>query len=168
LEDVRKIIEKWAPKATDAKQADQQQAAPATTAVIKAPDAVAVQPAASEEDPVDMDRLMEFTDGSEENLRELVDLYLTQTTEQLEKLRNSVAAADAAEVRRVAHSCAGASATCGMRQLVPLLRELESQGRDGKLTSAPGLCEQALREFQHIRSFLQGRLPGHSQMAVKS
>jgi CheY-like chemotaxis protein len=168
LDDVRKIIEKWGAKATGAKQADQQQqAAPAATGATKGPERAAVQPAASE-DPVDMERLMEFTDGSQENLQELVDLYLTQTTEQLEKLRHSVAAADAAEVRRVAHSCAGASATCGMRQLVPLLRELEHQGREGKLTSAATICEQALGEFQRIRSFLEGRLPGQAQVAVKS
>jgi len=78
----------------------------------------------------------------------------------LEKLRSSVVAADAAEVRRVAHSCAGASATCGMRQLVPLLLELEGQGREGKLVNAEKLCQQALHEFQRIRSFLDERVPG--------
>ena len=164
LEDVRKIIEKWGAKVAGAEQAEKQQQA--TSPQLSG--AVAAPATTSEADPVDMERLMEFTDGSSDNLRELVELYLTQTTEQLEKLRNSVAAADAAEVRRVAHSCAGASATCGMRQLVPLLRELEGQGREGKLTTAEKICEQAHREFQRIRSFLEQRLTSRAQATLKS
>jgi HPt (histidine-containing phosphotransfer) domain-containing protein len=169
LEDVRKIIERWGPKITGSAPAnpEAQQAAPAQPSNPKPVEPAPVQ-AGSPEAPVDMDRLSEFTDGSPENLRELVALYLTQTTEQLEKLRSSVAAADAAEVRRVAHSCAGASATCGMRQLVPLLRELESQGRQGNLTTAQNLCDQALGEFQRIRSFLEERVCNQPQVAVKS
>jgi HPt (histidine-containing phosphotransfer) domain-containing protein len=115
-----------------------------------------------------MDRLLEFTDGSPENLRELVELYLSQTTEQLEKLRAALAAADAAEVRRVAHSCAGASATCGMRHMVPLLRELERQGREGKLADADSLFEQTAREFQKVRLFLESRPASQNDVAAKN
>src|SRR5207248_2676000 len=122
----------------------------------------------TEEDPVDMDRLNEFTDGSAENLRELVTLYLTQTTEQFDKLRAAVSAADAAEVRRLAHSCAGASATCGMRHLVHPLRELERQGREGKLTDAETVFEQATREFKRIQSFLEDRQLGQADVAAKN
>jgi CheY-like chemotaxis protein len=42
LEDVRKIIEKWAPTATGPKQADQEQAAPASAPPTKPPEAAAV------------------------------------------------------------------------------------------------------------------------------
>jgi HPt (histidine-containing phosphotransfer) domain-containing protein len=121
-----------------------------------------------EEDPVDMERLMEFTDGNAENLRELVELYLTQTTEQFEELRGAVAGADALDIRRVAHSCAGASATCGMRHLVPLLRELERQGRDGKLTDTESVFQRAMGEFKRIRSFLEERRLGQADIAAKS
>jgi CheY-like chemotaxis protein len=162
-EDVRKTIEAWAPQALQpgvpvpsADPAAQSQDAPATD-----PNAPA-----SETGPVDIDRLLEFTDGSPENLRELVELYLTQTTEQLEKLRAALAAADPAEVRRVAHSCAGASATCGMRYMVPLLRELERQGREGKLTDAGGIFEQTAREFQKVRNYLESRQVGEGDVAA--
>jgi len=72
-----------------------------------------------------MKRLRDFADGSEDSLRELVTLFVTQTTEQLGQLAEAIRALDAAEVRRLAHSCAGASATCGMSSLAQLLRELE-------------------------------------------
>jgi hypothetical protein len=49
-----------------------------------------------------------------------------------------------------------------MRQLVPLLRELERQGLEGKLTGAGDLCQQANQEFIRIRSFLDAYLVSHS------
>jgi HPt (histidine-containing phosphotransfer) domain-containing protein len=165
-EDVRKIIELWGAKAVSS--APQIQAANVKNAPASPGNGAAQNPAqpAAEEDPVDMDRLMEFTDGSPDNLRELVELYLTQTTEQLAKLRAAVAAADPAEVRRVAHSCAGASATCGMRHLVPLLRELERQGKEGTLTDAGNVVEQTTREFERIRLFLESRDVGSAGVAA--
>jgi CheY-like chemotaxis protein len=165
-EDVRKIIECWAAKRAALEPLTQPQTAPVE--ISKTPPPGAVVAPASGEEPVDMDRLMEFTDGSAENLRELVALYLTQTTEQLDKLRAALAAPDPCEVRRVAHSCAGASATCGMRNLVPLLRELERQGREGKLTNAESIFEQANLEFKRIRSFLEGRGVGQADVAAKN
>jgi HPt (histidine-containing phosphotransfer) domain-containing protein len=57
-------------------------------------------------------------------------------------------------VRRVAHSCAGASSTCGMRRIVPPLRELERQGDAGALTTADELCELVRTEFESIKAAL--------------
>jgi HPt (histidine-containing phosphotransfer) domain-containing protein len=109
--------------------------------------------------------LNEFTDGNLESLRELVTLYLDQTTTQLEQLENAIEAQSAAEVRRLAHSCAGASATCGMRRLVPMLRELERKGFENKLDGAATICEDASREFERIRSFLEAHLVSCSNLA---
>jgi HPt (histidine-containing phosphotransfer) domain-containing protein len=107
---------------------------------------------------VDMDRLKDLTDGNEENLRELVELYIKQTGEQMEQIQTAVQANRTDEVRRVAHSCAGASATCGITRLVPLLRELERQGQEGKLTNAEELSRQATKEFEQVRTFLSAQL----------
>jgi CheY-like chemotaxis protein len=162
LEDVRMIIERWGAIALGAD--------PAATAAVSAaaPGHVlnAVQPA--EEAPVDMERLLEFSDGSLENLRELVNLYIEQTGEQLEKMKSAVALNSGPEVRRLAHSCAGASATCGMRRLVPTLRELERQGHDGSLTTAPQLYQEASQEFIRIRKFLETYLASRSELASKA
>ena len=169
LEDVRHMIERWGAKAAleqPAQQLPGMDAADADSPAAPGPASGSTKVA--DEDPVDMERLLEFTDGSADNLRELVTLYLTQTTEQLEKLRAAVAAGDSAEVRRVAHSCAGASATCGMRHLVPLLRELEQQGRDGKLTSAEDVFKQAGKEFKRICSFFEERQAGQADIAAKN
>jgi HPt (histidine-containing phosphotransfer) domain-containing protein len=115
-----------------------------------------------------MERLLDFTDGNLDSLRELVTLYLDQTGRQVEQLEAAIQAGSAQEVRRLAHSCAGASATCGMGRLVPLLRELERQGYEEKLTTAPQLCQEAGREFERIRSFLEAYLANHAEMAAKT
>ncbi|HRT55893.1 MAG TPA: response regulator [Candidatus Paceibacterota bacterium] len=163
LEDIRNIIERWGPKVAA------NQAEPALAAVdCRGADrgGEPAPPAAGGNAPVDMDRLLEFTDGNPDSLRELVTLYLQQTGEQFEQLEAAVEAGKAGEVRRLAHSCAGASATCGMRDLVPLLRELERQGAEGVLRDADKLLQGAKREFQRIESFLQSHLSCQPELTV--
>jgi len=141
--DVRQIIERWNPQNGTAHLAKV-----ALTAKAAAPPPPAAEP------PVDMDRLNSLVDGDTNGLRELIELYLKQTTQQLAQLEAAARAQNADEVRRVAHSCAGASATLGMTRLVPTLRDLEKQGASGTLTNAVQLCENATREFKLIQEFL--------------
>jgi HPt (histidine-containing phosphotransfer) domain-containing protein len=123
------------------------------------PVAPAPQPRSDEpeEPPVDFERLSELAGGDEAGIRELTDLYLTQTTEQLSSLKAAVDAGTLQEIERIAHKSAGASATCGMNAIVPALRELERQGREGKLSGATALAEQATKELERIRAFLDNR-----------
>jgi HPt (histidine-containing phosphotransfer) domain-containing protein len=105
--------------------------------------------------PVDMARLSEFSGDMDDGFRELVDLYLTQTTQQLEQLRVAVDGGNAERVRNLAHSCAGASSTCGMVGIVPLLRQLEQLGTENSLAEAPQIFISVTAEFDRIRTFLQ-------------
>jgi HPt (histidine-containing phosphotransfer) domain-containing protein len=123
--------------------------------------------AAPEVECVDLQRLLEFTNGDPDSFRELATLYLTQTREQLEQLAAAVQTEATGEVRRIAHSCAGASATCGMRRLVPLLRELERQGAEEKLHNAANICQEANREFDCVRKILEAHLSKDAELAAK-
>jgi len=109
------------------------------------------------DEPVEMERLNELTDGDADSIRELIDMFYKQTTQQLEQLGAAVRANKADDVRRLAHSCAGASATLGMVRFVPLLRELEKQGASGTLTTAAQVYEAAAREFEAIQKYLATR-----------
>ena len=140
--EVRAIIERWSS----------QIGSPAPVAPAAPPATVA--PPVAEEPPVEMDRLMDLGGGDMESLKELVELYLKQTTEQIAQLGTAIRANQPEQVRHVAHSCAGASATLGMARLVPLLLELERQGKAGQLTSAESLCADLAREFGRIQDFL--------------
>jgi CheY-like chemotaxis protein/HPt (histidine-containing phosphotransfer) domain-containing protein len=177
-EDIRLIIERWAASAAKLDLQEKNGAPEGSAGRAPAGDAPngtdshggASVPAScvitpDEEPPVDIDRLHEFTDGNVDSLRELVTLYLDQTTTQLEQLEAAIQAKSATEVRRLAHSCAGASATCGMRRLVPMLRELEHKGFENKLEGAAQICENASREFERIRTFLEAHLVSASNLA---
>ncbi|HEY4984906.1 MAG TPA: response regulator [Verrucomicrobiae bacterium] len=143
--DVRAVIERWGSQSAPAAPA-----APAPKADAPAP--------VVEEPPVEMDILNDLTDGNADSLRELVDLFFKQTTQQLEQLEAAVRANKAEDVRRVAHSCAGASATLGMTRFVPLLRKLERQGASGTLITATQVYEDTAREFKLIQNFLAAQL----------
>ncbi len=163
-EDIRTALERWGkpaatPPARVASESTQSgskpEAAPSTepqprktetTMQIKLPP------------PVDMERLLDFANGDPANLRELIELYLQQTVKQIMQLNAAVAARSGDEVRRLAHSCAGASSTCGMTVIVPLLRELERQGSEGLQSNAANLTSDVTHEFDRIRSFLLNHL----------
>lgn len=162
-EQVRAIVERWAPSASVHLPAERATNLETTMNTNSDP-----QRQAAEEPPVDMARLMEFTEGNPENLRELVSLYLTQTREQLAQLGEAVQAGNAAEVRRVAHSCAGASATCGITKLVAPLRELEHRGQKGNLTGATELHAQITAEFERVSHFLAPYLQLSADLPVEA
>jgi CheY-like chemotaxis protein/nitrogen-specific signal transduction histidine kinase/HPt (histidine-containing phosphotransfer) domain-containing protein len=103
--------------------------------------------------PVDLDRLLDFAAGDREQLLELVNIYLRQTTEQLEAIVTALQSGDASAVARVAHSCAGASATCGMRNIVPLLRQVELLANEGNLGRVTEVIPHVTEEFTIIKQF---------------
>jgi signal transduction histidine kinase/two-component SAPR family response regulator/HPt (histidine-containing phosphotransfer) domain-containing protein len=157
--DMRKVIERWSAQVAAA--APQQPVATASSPPVAMPaskpaptPAPAAVQSAPAEPPVEMDRLNSLTDGNIESLRELIELYIRQTSQQLAQLEAAARNQKADDVRRVAHSCAGASATLGMTRLVPLLRHLEKQGAAGVLTDAAQTVENAVHEFKLIQNFL--------------
>jgi CheY-like chemotaxis protein len=148
--DVRDMIEKWGGKiAMD------------SSALRELP-----KPEVPADAPVDLARMNDLTDGNLDNLRELVEMYFTQTQKQFVQMREAIRDGKADAVRRVAHSCAGASATMGMTHLVPRLRELEKLGASGVLTDAGPICETAAGEFERIREFLKTQ-PELTQVIAK-
>jgi CheY-like chemotaxis protein len=163
-EDVRGVIERWAVKAVASESVPESAAPKAASARPAAPSA----PAPGEGTPVDMERLNDFTDGNPDTMRELVTLYLEQTGKQMGELKAAVRVASPAEIRRIAHSCAGASSTCGVKDIVPLLRELERQGIEGKLVEHEALFARTEREFERVTKFLQAQLAALPALEAKA
>ena len=101
--------------------------------------------------PVDIQRLEEFSNNDPDTLKQLITLYLAQTSEQLEKLRLAIAANNASEVNRIAHSCVGSGSTCGMNHIISPLRALERQGRTGDLSGASLMWDEAAAALDRLR-----------------
>jgi HPt (histidine-containing phosphotransfer) domain-containing protein len=97
---------------------------------------------------------MEFSGGFPDSFGELVALYLKQTTEQLHEMQVAFSERRCDRIAALAHSCAGASATCGMVGLVPLLRRLEQLAMDEDLVTSAGFAEAVHQEFGRIKLFL--------------
>ena len=137
---------------------DRKAAAPVSVPVPLAPaSAPSASPATVPTAPkIDMGRLLEFADGSADGLAEIIDLYLKQTADQIRLMRSSLAGEDRAEAARLAHTCAGASAICGIDGLVPMIRELEQRCLHGGDHFA-SLLDRIDFEFQAVRRFLLER-----------
>ena len=151
-ETLQQMIERYGPLVTQ--QPSASAPAPVFTVLPDAP-----QPPVVEQPPVDMERLMDFAGGNRDSYNELVALYFKQTTEQLAEIRAAVNEGDAGKTSLVAHSCAGASATCGMIGMVPLLRQVEHLSRDNQLPSVAGLLPDVEREFERLKTYLQNQKP---------
>jgi CheY-like chemotaxis protein len=162
-EDVRAVIERWGAKAGLEDAAAVRDSVTETAKVL-----VSTDKTMNEKAIVDMDRLNEFTEGNPDNLTELVTLYVKQTIEQLQQLDVAVKASDASTIKRLAHSCAGASATCGMQRIVEPLRELERQGTENQLTTVHELFAQVSKEFELIRKALAPYLSPASSRAARA
>ena len=77
----------------------------------------------------------------------------------MQQIREAVAAGQMPRVARVAHSCAGASATCGMNSIVPLLRQLEHLGQEGEASGAAALLPAVDQEFERLKNYVQTHKP---------
>jgi CheY-like chemotaxis protein len=146
--DVRDKIEKWGGKIA----ASNQTPSPNPTNAMNA-----ATEAHADATPIDMERLLDLTDGSNDNLRELIEMYLKQTDKQFDQMQAAIGNNEADSLRRLAHSCAGSSATLGMSQMVPCLRELEKMGAANTLADANKVFADATHEYQRVQSFIKVR-----------
>jgi HPt (histidine-containing phosphotransfer) domain-containing protein len=138
--------------------------APVSGAIISSPPAAeeisapfVVPAAGAQSEIVDMDRLMEFCGGSAENFAELAGLYLKQTADQIEQMTTALRHERPDKAARVAHSCAGASATCGVNVIVPLLRQIELVADEGNARAAEQLLNSVRSEFDRIKAFFENQ-----------
>ncbi|MGH7142578.1 MAG: response regulator [Planctomycetota bacterium] len=105
-------------------------------------------------DPVPY-RLRMIAGGNAALLRDLIDLFVRQTTHDLTEMEQAAAAGELKRVEQVAHRCAGSSANYGWDTLTDLLQSVQriSRGREsGDLLRA---CRRVMTEFEHIRSRLK-------------
>jgi HPt (histidine-containing phosphotransfer) domain-containing protein len=99
-------------------------------------------------------QIHESSGNDPEFLEELIDLYLGDTLEQLDLLRESVANEDGAAAARTAHRLKGSSGNVGAETLVRLCNQMEHSGRDGQAGDLRRLYLEIDREFALVKDEL--------------
>jgi PAS domain S-box-containing protein len=105
--------------------------------------------------PVNLEQLDEASIGDEDLRQELIEIYLRQMSESLEKLRTAAKTNSPDEMKRLAHTLVSGSATCGMTAVVPLLRQLERTDYANLSSDALPVISQVEEQFERIKAFLE-------------
>jgi HPt (histidine-containing phosphotransfer) domain-containing protein len=86
---------------------------------------------------IDKTALLERLDGDQKLLGELVQLFQEDSPQLLATIRDAVAAGDAFQLMRAAHTLKGSVGNFCAHAIFEAAFQLESIGRDGDLTKAP-------------------------------
>lgn len=107
--------------------------------------------------PAMLESLRQAEEQGESILTELITLFLQDTPTRLDDLRASLAAGDAAALRRAAHSLKGSAYTFGAREMGALCEDLETRGRAGQTEGAAEVLDDLDAEFQRLKRVLESR-----------
>jgi signal transduction histidine kinase/DNA-binding NarL/FixJ family response regulator/HPt (histidine-containing phosphotransfer) domain-containing protein len=109
-------------------------------------------------DPARLDDLVRLeTITGKPLVRGIVDTFLTETPQRLERMREALGRADAEELAFVAHSLKGSSSQIGALRLTTLSAELEMASRQGHLEAAPALLSALDHELGRVAPLLEER-----------
>ena len=101
--------------------------------------------------------------GDDEGARDLLTLYLEDTSAQIALMVSALAAGSADQVGRAAHACAGSSGTCGVETLAELFRRLEQQARGNRLDELSVTLPLIVETFAHVRARLAKTIAASSE-----
>ena len=113
-----------------------------------------------EGEPIDFDRLNDTSMGIPALREALLNTFLGDVDERVDRLAEEIQARDARRLEFEAHGLKGMSATIGARHCVVCFSELERCGRENDLTHAGPPTERARVEVGHVRTFIASHLEG--------
>ena len=111
-------------------------------------------PPVADSELVDLDRLVEFSGGSRTSLIEITDMFVSQTSTQLQSLQAALDLKDAAAIVRIAHSSAGACGVCGILGMESLFRRTEELGKQNRVADTAPLIAQLRANFARVKTCL--------------
>jgi two-component system sensor histidine kinase/response regulator len=109
--------------------------------------------------PINVARLSEWANNEPQFIRELADLFVEQTTQQLMLLRQALTDGAVDTVGQIAHRCKGSSSTCGADTLAKLFREMEFAAHEGHIDNGMERLRDIDREFARACDFLKTMRP---------
>ena len=109
----------------------------------------------------------ELAGGDDGSARELVALFLRSTSEQISVVISGLAAGNAGEMARAAHTCAGSCSTCGADSLARLFRQLEHEATDRRLDALSHTVPLIVETFDGVHARLARMLAASSSESVE-
>jgi len=103
-----------------------------------------------------LEELASMDDGdSTYMVRELIDLFLSDSPEQMRNLWNALRARDASAMRATAHRFLSSVENIGARRMAALCAEIEHCGQSDSLAAAQPLLTHLTQELERVRSLLE-------------
>ncbi|MEX0819223.1 MAG: response regulator [Pirellulaceae bacterium] len=117
--------------------------------------AAAAPPAEADGSILNWQHALDVVGGDEKMACNLATLFLDEGPRLVEELSRSLAARDAATLRRCAHTLKSAAGYFGGEPIVETAERLESLGRDKQLDPAPPLVEQLSTDIDRLVALLR-------------
>ena len=86
---------------------------------------------------------------------EVIDTYIVETGDLIERMGQAMAQPDAAAFGRIAHSIKSSSASLGALAFSQQARDLEMMGKANDLTGAVGKLEKLTLDFMQVKQRLE-------------
>lgn len=104
---------------------------------------------------LDYNALNTLKDVMEDDFSLLIDTFIQDSTERLQKLQAIITSGNADLIRRAAHSFKGSSSNVGAMNLSSLCAALERKALEGDLTSLDQSLRAIEEEFARVQILLQ-------------
>ena len=91
--------------------------------------------------------------GDEDIYSELMDLFIDQSTEQIEELKEAVRNNSASSIEKIAHSIKGAAANLCVPQVQQYAFELEQIGNENDLAQAEQSLNKLINEMDRVKRY---------------
>lgn len=111
----------------------------------------------------DLEFWRDLAGGDNDSARGLLILYLRDTSAQISLIVSGLAARNADQVGRAAHSCAGSSSACGIETLAALFRRLEQQARGNRLDELSDTLPIIVETFGQVHARLTRTIAAASE-----
>ena len=118
------------------------------------------QPHVQEDDPVDLPVLQHLTDGDDEFLRELVELFLLDVPVRLANLKAAIALSSALEIKNEAHGLKGSCGNLAAKGMQKHMADIEKLAANNELTTIAHSMDAVDVEFARVQRFFQKVIDG--------
>ena len=104
-------------------------------------------------DPDVIERLRQLTPpGEPDVLGAILQLFLDEVPKKIDSVRVAMAAGDASQVQRTAHSLKGSSGNIGALAMYDVCRQLDDRAKSGNLVLLQPLVESLAAEYRKVEA----------------